>query len=337
MEINLGKLPFGLDFHPSSNLVAAGLISGDLHLYRYGPDTQPQRLFAAHGHEESCRSVKFVDSGRVLLTASADCSILAVDVDTGAVIARLEDAHEAAINRLVTLTETTVSSGDDEGCIKVWDTRQRTCCNSFNAHEEYISDMTFVSSSMQLLGTSGDGTLSVCNLRRNKVQSRSEFSEDELLSIVTMKNGRKVVCGTQTGALLLYSWGHFKDCSDRFLGHPMSVDTLLKVDEDTLISGSEDGVIRLVGILPNRIIHPIAEHSEYPIEGLGFSFDRKFLGSISHDQMLKLWDMHELLESQKNASNHANEEMDLDGSRGRPANVGQASNTAAADEFFADL
>ncbi|KAK1310926.1 hypothetical protein QJS10_CPA08g00685 [Acorus calamus] len=169
------------------------------------------------------------------------------------------------------------------------------------------------------------------------VQSRSEFSEDELLSIVTMKNGRKVACGTQTGALLLYSWGHFKDCSDRFLGHPMSVDTLLKIDEDTLISGSEDGVIRLVGILPNRIIHPIAEHSEYPIEGLGFSFDRKFLGSISHDQMLKLWDMHELLESQKDASNHDNEEMDVDGLRGRPANVGQASNTAAADDFFADL
>uniref|UniRef100_A0A452ZMN0 Uncharacterized protein n=1 Tax=Aegilops tauschii subsp. strangulata TaxID=200361 RepID=A0A452ZMN0_AEGTS len=29
--------------------------------------------------------------------------------------------------------------------------------------------------------------------------------------------------------LLLYSWGHFKDCSDRFLGHAQSVDNLLKV------------------------------------------------------------------------------------------------------------
>jgi hypothetical protein len=69
-----------------------------------------------------------------------------------------------------------------------------------------------------------------------------------------------------------------------------------------------------VGILPNRIIQPLAEHSEYPIEALGmcvhffivrfggkkqhiliyylcyaaFSNDKKYLGSISHDKMLKV-------------------------------------------------
>ena len=26
------------------------------------------------------------------------------------------------------------------------------------------------------------------------------------------QNGRKVVCGSQTGVILLYSWGCFKDC-----------------------------------------------------------------------------------------------------------------------------
>ncbi|XP_058067556.1 WD repeat-containing protein 55 isoform X2 [Magnolia sinica] len=289
-------------------------------------------------------------SRKAILTASPDCSILSTDVETGTSIARLEDAHGAAVNRLICLTEKTVSSGDDDGCIKVWDTRQRSCCNSFNAHEEYISDMTFVSNSMQVLGTSGDGTLSVCNLRKNKVQTRSEFSEDELLSIVTMKNGKKVICGTQTGALLLYSWGYFKDCSDRFLGHPMSVDTLLKLDEDTLISGSEDGVIRLVGILPNRIIQPVAEHSEYPIERLAFSHDRKHLGSISHDQMLKLWDLHELLEGRQNAvrnevvaADSNDDEMDVDikapkSSKGSKRKKGKGQGSSKPDAgFFADL
>lgn len=31
---------------------------------------------------------------------------------------------------------------------------------------------------------------------------------------------------------------------------------------------------RLVGILPNRIIQPLAEHSEYPIEGIGTIYNR---------------------------------------------------------------
>ncbi|KAG8079477.1 hypothetical protein GUJ93_ZPchr0007g5307 [Zizania palustris] len=351
MEALHEEMPFDLAFHPSCPLVATSLITGELNLFRYAAESQPERLFAAKAHKESCRAVRFVDSGKVILTGSADCSILTSDVETGKPIARLEDAHENGINRLVSLTETTVASGDDEGCIKVWDTREQSCCNSFHCHEDYISDMTYVSDSNQILATSGDGTLSVNNLRRNKVKSQSEFSEDELLSVVVMKNGKKVVCGTPSGALLLYSWGFFKDCSDRFLGHAQSVDTLLKLDEETLISGASDGVIRLVGILPNRIIQPLAEHSEYPIEALAFSNDRKYLGSISHDKMLKLWDLQELLNGQQlvhddkpgepDSDDSDDDGMDVDmdpsSSKGsRSTNTSKSSGRLASD-FFADL
>lgn len=303
MEVNLGGIPFDLDFHPSEQLVAAGLIDGNLLLYRYSPNALPQRLLKVRAHSESCRAVRFINGGRAILTGSPDHSILATDVETGSVIARLEDAHDDAVNRLVNVTSETIASGDDNGCIKVWDTRQRSCCNSFEAHEDYISDMTYSSDSMKLLATSGDGTLSVCNLRRNKVHARSEFSEVELLSVVIMKNGRKVVCGSQTGTLLLYSWGCFKDCSDRFVDLSQNpVNALLKLDEDRVVAASESGLISLVGVLPNRIIQPIAEHSDYPVERLAFSHDKKYLGSISHDYMLKLWDM-DLLQSSENVSN----------------------------------
>lgn len=351
MEINLGKLPFDFDFHPSNQLVATGLITGDLLLYSYSADSPPQRVLEVHAHTESCRAVRFINEGRAILTGSPDCGILATDVETGSEVARLENAHGAAVNRLVNLTGSTIASGDDAGCIKVWDTRQRTCCNTFDAHEEYISDMTFAPDAMKLLGTSGDGTLSVCSLRRNKVQTRSEFSEDELLSVVIMKNGRKVISGTQTGTLLLYSWGCFKDCSDRFVDlAPNSVDALLKLDEDRLITGSENGIISLVGILPNRIIQPIAEHSEYPVERLGFSHDRKFLGSISHDQTLKLWDLEDLLQGSKNTTKKSSagddsdsDEMDMDislpksskGTKRKSASTGQGC--GGSNDFFADL
>ncbi|KAJ8442284.1 hypothetical protein Cgig2_011207 [Carnegiea gigantea] len=104
----------------------------------------------------------------------------------------------------------------------VWDTRQQSCCGTFEVHEEYISDMTFASDSMRLLATSGDGTLSVCNLRSNKVQAQSEFSEDELLSVVIMKV-----------AIAIY-W-----ISDRFVDLcPNPVDALLKLwDMDGLLQG----------------------------------------------------------------------------------------------------
>jgi len=145
--------------------------------------------------------------------------------------------------------------------------------------------------------------------------------------------------------------------SDRFLGHTQSVDTMLKLDEETLISGASDGVIRLVGILPNRIIQPLAEHSEYPIEALAFSNDKKYLGSLSHDKMLKLWDLQELLngpqvvnggEPAESASDGSDDDgdddsMDVDmapssskGSRSKKVGKAQSSSRPASD-FFADL
>lgn len=346
------NIAFDLDFHPSNNLVALGLITGNLFLYRYSEDSEPQRVLKVRAHSESCRAVRFINEGRVILTGSPDCSILATDVETGSPVARLENCHEKAVNRLVNLTETTIASGGDEGCIKVWDTRQQSCCNSFQVHEEYITDMTFEPDSMKLLGTSGDGTLSVSNLRSNKVQTRSEFSEDEPLSVVIMKNGRKVICGTESGTMLLYSWGFFKDCSDRFTAlSPNPVNALLKLDEERVITGTENGLISLVGILPNRIIQPIAEHSEYPVERLAFSHDRKLLGSISHDSILKLWDIDSLLQKDsgkkvvEGKSDSDDDDMDMDtddivrkSSKGtKRKNNGGARGLDNTSNFFADL
>ncbi|TMW89999.1 hypothetical protein EJD97_016313 [Solanum chilense] len=351
VEIDLGKLPFDIDFHPSDHLVAAGLITGDLLLYRYNADSPAQKLLEVKAHSESCRTVRFINEGRAIVTGSPDCSILATDIETGSEIVRLENSHGAAVNRIVNLTDSSIASGDDEGCIKVWDTRQRSCSHSFNAHEEYISDITFAADSMKLLATSGDGSLSVCNLRSSKIQTRSEFSEEELLSVVIMKNGRKVICGTQSGTLLLYSWGFFKDCSDRFVDlSPNSIDALLKLDEDRVITGCENGLISLVGILPNKIIQPIGEHSEYPVERLAFSHDRKYLGSASHDHLLKLWDLNELVQESEDgvkndssAEDSDNDGMDVDdnipkSSKGsKKKNVNKGPDPGSSNSFFAEL
>jgi hypothetical protein len=52
-----------------------------------------------------------------------------------------------------------------------------------------------------------------------QLRARSEDdADDELLSVAVVKHGKKVVTGSQTGVLSLYSWGYFSDCSDRFPG-----------------------------------------------------------------------------------------------------------------------
>lgn len=59
-----------------------------------------------------------------------------------------------------------------------------------------------------------------------------------------MKDGRKVVCGTGEGALNIYSWGEWGDLSDRFPGHPQSVDACVAISDNVVVTGSIDGIIR---------------------------------------------------------------------------------------------
>ncbi|KAL5577846.1 hypothetical protein UlMin_019545 [Ulmus minor] len=187
MEINLEKLAFNLDFHPLENLVSAALVNGDLLLYRFSSDST---VLEAHAHIESCRVVRFIDDGRAIVMGLPDRLILAIDVETSGTIARLEDAHGEAINKIINLHQSKIASRDDGGCIKVWDTRQRSYCGTCQAHEDYVFDMTFVPDAMKLLGTSVDETLSV-------FQARSEFSKEELVSVVLVKS----VCEGQTGTV----------------------------------------------------------------------------------------------------------------------------------------
>jgi hypothetical protein len=58
------------------------------------------------------------------------------------------------------------------------------------------------------------------------------------------QNGTKVVCGSQEGVLDIYTWGQWGDISDRFPGHPSSIDSLVAVSEELILTASSDGLIR---------------------------------------------------------------------------------------------
>ncbi|WJX38527.1 hypothetical protein P8452_26179 [Trifolium repens] len=146
-------------------------------------------------------------------------------------------------------------------------------------------------------------------------------------------NGRKVVCRSQTGILLLYSWGCFKDCSYRFVDlSSNSIDAILKLDEDRIITGSENGMINMVGILPNRIIQPIAEHSKYPVECLGnilLLFSQNLMCCFGPRVEPMLWDLDNILQGSRSTATSEtgvvdnevdsddDDEMDVDNNRSK--------------------
>lgn len=310
---------FDMAFHPSRNFLAVGLVSGHVELHEYYPEAivapsedhpstlsslsdahtgdaqNPSLRLSIQHHTKSCRSICFDTSGSALYTGSSDLSICAIDT-VGKISWRVTDAHNSPVNCMKQGPPCVFVSGDDDGVLKVWDVRQgQKPALSLDCHQDFVSEVAFNEGYTRAISAGGDGTICAINLRQGKIQKKSELLEDEQLSIAIMKGGKKVVTGTQTGVLNIWTWGQWSDISDRFPGHPQSVQSILKLDENRLLTGSSDGIIRVVNIHPNKLLGMVGEHEEdFPIEKLCITEDRRVISSISHDNCVRLWSVAHL-------------------------------------------
>jgi len=283
-----------MDFHPVADLLALGLITGEIKIYHYSPQSNAL-VHQIRAHEESCRSLQFSVDGLLLFSGSSDHSLRVFDTRTWQMLHVVESAHNTAVNVLSRIGDVQLASGDDDGVIKLWDARQPDQATVvWSKHSDYISALLPVESG-RLLSASGDGRLGVWQSRSAKMEAMSDERDDELLSLALIKEGRKLLVGTASGHLLVWSWGKWADISDSYAGHPESVEQLIPLDPDSVVTASSDGMLRVVGLQPNRLIGMLGVHGEFPVELLRRSRDDQFLASASHDQSVKFWDLHYLV------------------------------------------
>ncbi|CEI98590.1 Putative Carbonic anhydrase [Rhizopus microsporus] len=180
----------------------------------------------------------------------------------------------------------------------------RTCkaVQEYKRHQDYISDMSFCDAKSTLLAAGGDGILSIYDIRQplTKIKVSQEI-DDELLSLTTIKDGQTVIAGSQSGALYIWNNADWSSPPTKWIGHPNSVDALCALDQDTICSGSSDGLLRLITVSPNYKFEGIlGDHEdEFPIERIVLTHDRAYMASCGHDLSLRFWNVEFLFESQK--------------------------------------
>ncbi|XP_004696729.1 WD repeat-containing protein 55 [Echinops telfairi] len=285
----------GLAFHPARDLLAAGDVDGDVFVFSYScQEGETKELWSSGHHLKSCRAVVFSEDGQKLVTVSKDKAIHILDVERGQLERRISKAHGAPINSLLLVDENVLATGDDTGGVRLWDQRKEGPLMDMRQHEEYIADMALDPAKKLLLTASGDSCLGVFNIKRRRFELLSEPQSGDLTSVTLMKCGKKVACGSSEGTIYLFNWDGFGATSDRFALRAESIDCMVPVTESLLCTGSTDGVIRAVNILPNRVVGSIGQHAGEPVEKLALSHCGRFLASSGHDQRLKFWDMTQL-------------------------------------------
>jgi hypothetical protein len=294
-DVSCGDQVFALDFHPIGEYVATGIIDGSVEIWQYGVgEGACVKLLRVKNHTTSCRGVKFNSTGDILYTVSSDKSIRAID-GSGVEICVRPNAHTAAINRLEVILDNVLVTGDDSGAVKIWDTRilgaDMQPAMEWRMHEDYIAGLAFNADADAIVSVGGDNTFCTYDLRNPANHYHSDQWESELHCVNVMHGGESIAMGTESGEIVTFRWDQWGDCSDRFPGHPEAVDCMLKVDESTVVTGSSDGLLRVVSLQPNKVLGVIGDHEEFPVEGLSASRDGRVLASFAHDEVVRFWDL----------------------------------------------
>lgn len=133
-----------------------------------------------------------------------------------------------------------------------------------------------------------------------------------------VNSGTKLVVGTQLGLLSLWAPSRgLLDHIDRIPGHPASIDTLLPLDDSTILTGSSDGLIRVVQILPHKFLGVVADHGMgLPVERMKRKEGGGTVVSCGHGGEVKVTDISGLLDGSDSEDEEDESDEEGDGEGG---------------------
>jgi len=298
-DITLNSSIIGINCHPKRNLIAAGTIDGPVLLYSFASNAENRELVTYEYHKKYCRAVKFSSSGEYLFTGSQDTVIYVIDVESNSEFRKFSRTDGSPLYSLLPIDNYLLASGEDDGQVVIWDFRMASPVAVFEDCSDYISCLAVNKEKKTLLATSGEGVLAAYNIKSRKLIQQSDCFDVDFLSVGVIKGDSKVVIGAGDGSLNIFNWGEYENISDRFPGHPSSVDCLQVISDDLICTGCDDGKVRAVQLFPTRFLGVLGHHNGFSVESLSVSHDKSILASSSHDQTIKFWDLSSV-EDEKN-------------------------------------
>ncbi|KAG4302897.1 hypothetical protein PCK1_000840 [Pneumocystis canis] len=281
MDLILDTELFALRTHPSANVLVLGTLTGQVLSYQYKTDIWSYKeIWNAKRHRLSCRDLRYNMNGSKLVSVGADQTIKCACSETGRVEWKICDAHIVAINVVDYISETILATGDDNGSIKLWDSRINACIREITVHTDFIS--SFLPLDHKTLF--GDALFSVLDLRSSKSSLvLSENQEDDLLSSCFVKfqtNSLKICIGTASGAVKIFNKDKWDTYTDQILlsdkKNMLNINTMITWNNDIIIAGTSNGMIHILNIQPNRHMGIIG-YQDSEVDVLAKTYDAEWI------------------------------------------------------------
>lgn len=104
------------------------------------------------------------------------------------------------------------------------------------------------------------------------------------------RSDTKLLVGSSKGKLYLFNWKEFGLHSDEYIGQKQSIQCMVPITQNIVVTSGEDGVLRATHMFPQRHLGIVGQH-QLPVEHLDISYDGQYIASCSHDDTVKFWNI----------------------------------------------
>ncbi|MDX2231969.1 MAG: NB-ARC domain-containing protein [Leptolyngbyaceae cyanobacterium bins.349] len=212
-----------------------------------------QCLKVLRGHTDWIHAIAASADGSLLASASSDQTIRLWDVQTGHCrsILRGHDSHIWSV--AFSPVEPLLASSSDDHTIKLWDLASGECLQTFTGHSRRVQAIAFSPDGRWLASSSSDQTIAVWDVPTGRCLRTLQNQGDHIRAIAFSPFQSPFF--QQTGQLLLCSYAettaklwnaHTGELLHELHGHTSRIWAIaFSPDGQTLITGSEDGTLRL--------------------------------------------------------------------------------------------
>lgn len=124
----------------------------------------------------------------------------------------------------------------------------------------------------------------------SKIYTTSEQYDSELVCMGLFRSDTKLLVGSSVGKFYLFNWKEFGLHSDEYVGQKHSIQCMVPITQNIVVSSGEDGILRAAHMFPQRQLGVVGQHT-LPVEALDISHDGQYIASSSHANDVKFWNI----------------------------------------------
>lgn len=271
-------------FHPDGDVLAAGGLDGDVHLWSI---VTSDELWVLERHTDGATSVAFAAGGYSVAVGAGNGRAWLWDATFGEVSGRLQQHSSAVESIAVSPDGFLIASGSPDGSVRLYDMLQGDeRAPLLEANDTPVMSVAF-NTDGTLLAAGGGSTITVWDVEAATITAELETEISDISSVAFSPDGATLVYGGADAAA--WVWDLADDTHAWLEGHDGQVNALAFSPDGGMIISGDASSVRLWDAATGENLATLASPSDLPVHSVAFSPTGTLIASGGEAGGVVLW------------------------------------------------